>query len=184
MVTAPADLNNCNGSQPQTWTAHPDGSITDTINVIVAESNNPPLYVTEPVTACLDSKGGTAPGAPVDVNTDCGFGSLLHGPSQSQEWTLTSSDEIVNAASGLCLTDPGYATADGTALVLQTCASSPVTDQQWTAPYDRPAATGAITSQITTAKLCVDDTNDATANGTQLQIWSCNGLTQQSWTLP
>jgi hypothetical protein len=179
-ATAPADLNPCNTSQSQTWTARPDGTIADTINVTAEESTSPPSYITEPLTACLDALSGTTPGSPVYVSTPC---SVITGPSQSEMWTLTASDEVINAASGLCLTDPGDATAGGTALKLETCASSPATDQQWTAPYDRPTASGAITSQITSAHLCVDDTNDASTDDNKIQVWSCNGDTAQDWTI-
>jgi hypothetical protein len=32
--------------------------------------------------------------------------------------------------------------------------------------------------------LCLDDPGSATGNGTQLQIWSCNGGNNQAWRLP
>jgi beta-glucosidase len=31
---------------------------------------------------------------------------------------------------------------------------------------------------------CFDDPSATTANGTQLQIWACDGLVQQNWNLP
>jgi beta-glucosidase len=31
---------------------------------------------------------------------------------------------------------------------------------------------------------CLDDPAASTVNGTQLQIWDCNGLIQQSWRVP
>jgi hypothetical protein len=31
---------------------------------------------------------------------------------------------------------------------------------------------------------CLDDPNSATTNGTQLQIYTCNGSAAQNWTLP
>jgi hypothetical protein len=30
----------------------------------------------------------------------------------------------------------------------------------------------------------LDDSGNTTTNGTQLQIWNCNGNPQQNWTLP
>jgi Ricin-type beta-trefoil lectin domain/Putative Ig domain len=32
------------------------------------------------------------------------------------------------------------------------------------------------------AGVCMDDTGDATKNGTKIQIWSCNGMASQNWT--
>jgi hypothetical protein len=182
IATAPADLNSCDGSPSQTWTALPNGTITDTDNLdyqVMGESGVP---------ACLGADGTTA-GSPVEVSTDC---DATFDPFQSSEWSLTSTGEIVNAASGLCLTDPGDATAGGTALDVETCASSPAADQQWTAPYDRPTASGPIESQIVTdwirsetssPYLCVDDTGDATTNGNKIQVWQCLGNANQDWTI-
>jgi hypothetical protein len=31
---------------------------------------------------------------------------------------------------------------------------------------------------------CLDATGPSSANGTRLQIWSCIGVANQSWTLP
>jgi hypothetical protein len=31
---------------------------------------------------------------------------------------------------------------------------------------------------------CLDDPGFATANGTQLEIWDCNGGGNQKWTMP
>src|SRR5262249_41937187 len=42
--------------------------------------------------------------------------------------------------------------------------------------------TGAITSGI--AGKCVNDANGATANGTAIQLFTCNGSAAQSWTVP
>jgi hypothetical protein len=44
------------------------------------------------------------------------------------------------------------------------------------------APTGPITSGINSAK-CVDDNGQSTANGTKIQIWDCNGGTNQQWTV-
>jgi Ricin-type beta-trefoil lectin domain len=153
------DIYNCNGTAEQNWTAHSNGTITDTISG---------------KTICLDvAGGGTASGTLVESNPCSG--------ATSQQWGLTSTDEIINGPSGLCLTDP--ATADGTQLKIETCASTPVTDQQWSAPDDRPTASGAITSQITTAKLCVDDASDSTTNDNKIQIYACLGDAAQDWTI-
>ena len=43
-------------------------------------------------------------------------------------------------------------------------------------------ATGPITAGANSAK-CVDDNGLSTANGTKIQIWDCNGGTNQQWTV-
>lgn len=37
---------------------------------------------------------------------------------------------------------------------------------------------------IPTSGKCLDDPNSNTANGTYLQIWTCNGQSNQQWHLP
>jgi hypothetical protein len=156
-----ADVAVCGLEINRYWTAHPNGTITTNVASDV----------------CLDTAGGgTTSGTDAVINPCSG--------AASQQWTLTSTDEIINAQSGLCLTDPGDATVNGTQLKIETCASSPATDQQWTAPYDRPTASGPITSQIAAAHpFCVDDTGDSSANANKIQIWGCAGNPNQHWTI-
>jgi len=47
-------------------------------------------------------------------------------------------------------------------------------------PNGGPFATGPVTSGI--AGKCLDDTGGATANGTKIEIWDCNGGANQQWT--
>jgi hypothetical protein len=49
-------------------------------------------------------------------------------------------------------------------------------NQQWT------AQNGALANPA--SGKCLDDPNGSTTNGTQLQIWSCSGASNQKWTLP
>jgi hypothetical protein len=154
-------LYSCNGSAAQNWTADSNGAIS--VNI----SGD---------TLCLDTVDeDDLPGVDVDLNT-C-------GGEDSQRWNLTSTGEVING-SGLCLTDPDDSTAENTGLEIDTCASSPTADQEWTAPYDRPKVSGAITSQITTADLCINDASDATTAGTEIQVYDCStGDDAQDWTL-
>ena len=51
------------------------------------------------------------------------------------------------------------------------------------AAYNQPiAATGTITSQISSS-LCVDDDGNKTTDGNPIQIWTCNGSPAQQWTI-
>jgi Ricin-type beta-trefoil lectin domain len=52
--------------------------------------------------------------------------------------------------------------------------------------YVTPVAgsvTGPIVAGVNTSK-CVDDNADSTTNGTQVQMWDCNGGASQNWTFP
>jgi hypothetical protein len=94
------DVWGCNGSAAQAWLAEPDGTVR--ING-----------------KCLDvAHGATASGSPVDLFACNG--------TKAQQWELTGAGAgvtLVNPASGMCLADPGDATADGTQLVISTCAA-------------------------------------------------------------
>jgi hypothetical protein len=116
----------------------------------------------------------------IDAQCNPGVSALL---SPYEQWAITANDEIINNGTGLCLTDPGSTNVGGTALELKTCASSIATDQQWTAPYDRPTAQGPVKSQISAVNLCLDDANDATTNGNKIQVWNCLGNANQDWTI-
>lgn len=148
----------CDGENSQAWTAEPNGTITTNGDY------------------CLDvADSGTSAGTLAELNP-CASG------TESQQWTPQANGEVINAASGLCLEDPGTSTTDGTQLDIDTCNNSSK-DQQWAVPYDRPSGSGAITSKITTASLCVDDDNSGTANGNKIQIWQCLSDAAQNWTV-
>jgi GH25 family lysozyme M1 (1,4-beta-N-acetylmuramidase) len=94
-------LSTCDGTPEQAWQAGPDGTVR--ING-----------------KCLDVlHGATAPGSVVD---------LYHcNGTRAQQWHLVPAGagvSLVNPGSGLCLADPGDTTAEGTQLVIGTCAAS------------------------------------------------------------
>jgi GH25 family lysozyme M1 (1,4-beta-N-acetylmuramidase) len=98
----------CNSTSTQKWTTRPDGTVR-----IHGK--------------CLDvHHGGTSSGTPVDLWSCNGTG--------AQQWQLVPGGggvSLVNPQSGLCLADPGNATANGTGLQIATCASA--TGQAWRA---------------------------------------------------
>ncbi len=51
---------------------------------------------------------------------------------RNQQWSHNSSDEYVLAYKGLCLTDPGSSTTNGTQIQVQNCANAPA--QRWSVP--------------------------------------------------
>lgn len=82
--------------------------------------------------------------------------------------------QLVNAASGLCLTTSDPAFGQGATIVLAACAQAPT--QEWT-------DTGS--SQLTQNNNagCLDDFGQGTTAGTEVDLWGCNGGTNQQWTL-
>jgi predicted alpha-1,2-mannosidase len=97
----------CNGSNAQTWTVVPDGTV-------------------QTLTKCLDvTKGGTANGTQVQLYVCNG--------TASQQWQSTSDGQLVNPQSGRCLTDPGNSTTARTRLEIDDCQRA--TGQLWGLPH-------------------------------------------------
>jgi Glycosyl hydrolase family 92/Ricin-type beta-trefoil lectin domain len=96
----------CNGTDAQDWTVAPG----DTLQVL---------------TDCMDVTGGaTTAGTDIDLNTGNG--------TAARQWSQDSDDELVNPASGLCLTDTSDGATIKTQLTLETCADT--AGQVWTLP--------------------------------------------------
>jgi hypothetical protein len=111
--------------------------------------------------ACLDAAGGgTANGTAVQLYTCNATG--------AQNWTLRTNGELVNPASGRCLTAPA-----GAGLQLADCTGS--AGQTWRFPPNR--LTGA-------AGLCTDVADADPASGTAVQLYGCNGSDAQRWSAP
>jgi hypothetical protein len=91
----------------------------------------------------------------------------------NQQWVAETDAQLVNPAAGLCLTDPGGSTANGTRLQINSCGTG--TRDEWTVPA------GEVLSAI--SGRCMDDLNKSTANGAKVDAYNCNGGTQQKWTL-
>jgi hypothetical protein len=85
----------CNGTNAQSWTVVPDGTL-------------------QALTKCLDvTQGGAANGTQVQLYVCNG--------TASQQWQSTSDGQLVNPQSGRCLTDPGDSTAAKTRLEIDDC---------------------------------------------------------------
>jgi len=100
-----ADVEGCSGGASQQFTYSPE------TRALAAEG------------LCLDSYGGgSSPGTRVDLYTCLGAG------YPSQQWTLTSDDQMLSGESGLCVQEDGPTSGDQ--LELENCdASNPA--QQW-----------------------------------------------------
>jgi endo-1,4-beta-xylanase len=110
---------------------------------------------------CVDTGTGTRPQL-YDCNN-----------STNQAWTRTGSI-LVNPQSGNCLTASG--TTNSSSVTLSTCNNT--TSQQWTVNSNSTITNNA-------SGRCLDAIGQATANGTQLQIYDCvsTGQTNQQWTI-
>jgi GH25 family lysozyme M1 (1,4-beta-N-acetylmuramidase) len=150
-----ADIYTCNGSTAQRWTYAQDGTLRIHGKCLV-----PPSSPTGGARVRLEPCAGTT----------------------IQRWWLTNPRSIssalgpaaiglLNPAAGMCLSDPGGSTVNGTRVVIGSCDGSK--GQAWT-----PAA-GPMSSQI--PGLCLDDSANAAADGTEIDIYSCNGTSAQRW---
>lgn len=106
------------------------------------------------------SGGGTPPSGPVDSNA----------------WY-----QVINQNSGKCLDDTDWATADGTPLQQWTCANPAASNEEW---QFRPTGDGyyqVVSRNATDLGWDVTGGAGATADGTQVQLWSYAGGTNQQW---
>ena len=139
---------------------------------------------------CLDTRGSTSNGAAI-VQNAC-------ANSAQQLWTRRTSasghSQLVSASSGKCLNVRGFSSRDGAIIEQNACTNSD--SQNWTLPASAPVATApestapAPTAPVLTAAQsvtakhsgkCLDLAGWSTANGVQMQQWSCNGGTNQQW---
>jgi beta-glucosidase len=150
------DVYTCNGTDGQQWTEEPNGTVQ-------ADGK------------CLDVVGaGTANGTLVDLYACNGTG--------AQVWQPQSDGALLNPQSSDCLEDPGSATTLGTQAEIGTCTGG--ANQSWV-PADASSsggtgATGAVTGY---EGLCLDVRSANTANGTPVQVYTCNGTNAQQWTV-
>jgi glucosylceramidase len=89
--------------------------------------------------------------------------------------------QVINQNSGKCLDDAGWGTANGTVLQQWSCSNPAATNQQWQL---RPTSGGYYQVVNRNASSLVWDVNGgagATADGTQVHLWSYGGGTNQQW---
>jgi beta-glucosidase len=150
------DVYTCNGTDGQQWTEEANGTIQ-------ADGK------------CLDVVGGgTANGTLVDLYACNG--------TAAQVWQAQSDGALLNPQSNDCLEDPGSSTTLGTQTEIGTCNGG--SNQSWV-PADATSsggtgATGAVTGY---EGLCLDVRSANSANGTPVQVYTCNGTSAQQWTV-
>jgi hypothetical protein len=108
----------------------------------------------------------------------------------AQKWTVESDGTI--RINGKCMDVTNGVNANGTKIQLYQCVSGN-TNQQWRIQPIQPQANGPLIpgGELVNARTgrCLDNydtssTGYGTKNGTQLDIWACNGNLNQQWTLP
>jgi Ricin-type beta-trefoil lectin domain/Concanavalin A-like lectin/glucanases superfamily/Fibronectin type III domain len=116
---------------------------------------------------CVDDTGSSiANGNKIQLYTCNG--------DKAQDWVV-SSDGTVRAF-GACLDNTGGVAANGNPIQLWTCIPGEA-DQQW-----EPGPDGYLVNPGT--NMCLDDPHSTTVDGTQLDLYVCNGTAAQVWTLP
>ena len=113
---------------------------------------------------CLDSpSGATGNGTRLQIY-DC-------NGTAAQEFPVNGGGPVAGPG-GQCLDVAGDDTGgDGTAVQLWNCQSYAI-DQHW---YHNP------NGSLETLGRCLDIDGDGTANGTQVELWDCNGVGGQQW---
>ena len=152
-------LYDCNGGTTQDWTAEPDGTVRFESSYCMADSGT----VTTGGYHLIDLQPCNA-------------------TSPAMQWLPRSDGSLYNPATGWCLADPGASTTNSTRLIDGTCNGS--ASQQWTIPYTRPAAAGAMQYKVTTASICLHDSSGLLTNGNRVDIYQCNNSTSETgWTV-
>ena len=114
---------------------------------------------------CLDDRAASTTNFnPIQVYTCNG--------TNAQQWTVESNNTL--QVLGKCLDVNAAGTANGTTVDLYDCNGTGA--QTWV-----PQSNGALLNP--NSGKCLDDTGFG-GSGTQAQIWSCTGGTNQRWTLP
>jgi Ricin-type beta-trefoil lectin domain/Putative Ig domain len=134
------NVANCQPGAAQHWTAAADGTL---------RVHN----------RCLDIAGnGGAAGQPAQLWQCAG--------STREMWMQGTAGELVNPASGLCLTSSGSSTKMGACRIRR--------GEEWTLPA-RPVLASVPGK-------CMDDLHSVGNNGNPVDMYSCNGTPIQNWT--
>jgi beta-glucosidase len=150
------DVYTCNGTNGQQWTEEPNGTVQ-------ADGK------------CLDvTGGGTANGTLVDLNACNGTG--------AQVWQPQADGALLNPQSNACLDDTGLSTTPGTQVQIWSCSGA--ANQSWLPPGGATGTgTGTATGPVTGYEgLCLDVRAASNADGTPVQVYTCNGTSAQNWT--
>jgi predicted alpha-1,2-mannosidase len=117
-------IYSCNGTDAQNWTVAPDHTL-------------------QVLTDCMDvTDGATTGGTLVQLHTCNG--------TEAQQWRPDGSGELVNPASGLCLTDTSNGATDKTQLRIETCSGA--VGQIWRLPAAGRTPSGVRPGRTSTSR--------------------------------
>jgi GH25 family lysozyme M1 (1,4-beta-N-acetylmuramidase) len=154
------------------------GTVSFTWTVTTATSSGPTGPVRLDLAGkCLNDVGNkSANGTKADIWTCNG--------SSAQNWTHVQDGTL--RIHGKCLVVPSASSPSGTAVVLAPCTGGPI--QKWQLADPRSVNPSAGTTPVTLANpatgMCLADPGAKTANGTTVTVSTCDGATDQAWTLP
>jgi hypothetical protein len=115
---------------------------------------------------CLDVPGfSTTNGTQLDL-WDCNGGG-------NQSWNWADNKEVI-VYGNKCLTVGGTGVTAGDPVTISDCTVSG--SQQWNLNADQ-----TVTS-VANPSLCLDASGAGTGNGTAIDVWYCNGGSNQAWT--
>jgi hypothetical protein len=146
------DLWDCNGVGGQQWVPQANGTLLNPQSGLCLTSPN----------------GATAHGTVLDIETCTGAAGqrFLITPG----WLMQG--QTISAPAGKCVgSTSGAAAVPGAAVDIATCTREDA-DQYWWQNGD---------GSISALNMCLDIDGNATAPGTKVELWTCNGVGGQKW---
>jgi len=165
------EIFTCNGGINQAWDWVTTGGAVGATNTGLIQSNIA-AGTSNTNKLCLDDKGNsTANNNPV-ITWAC------NSADKAQQWIGFSDGTIT--INGFCLDVNKNGTADRTPVDIFACNQGK--NQQWTlTPITSGPAKGKTELKSVQSGKCLDIKGASTANGTQLEIFTCNGGNNQAW---
>lgn len=159
------------------------GDESESSNAAVSVSNHPgPNYIVEEVAfeaGTYRVVGGLATVGATELLEDMG---TAHSPP-GQTWVISGTGELQNAGNpALCVDVTGANFTPG--VRVETWACNGGDNQKWSVEADTSGGPQFGTIRpLHHPELCLDATGGATGDGTVLELWDCNGQTNQRWGL-
>ncbi|MEQ7010183.1 ricin-type beta-trefoil lectin domain protein [Actinopolymorpha sp. B17G11] len=131
----------------------------------------PPSPPGEPLRGVASGRCVDVPGWSTTNGTAVNLWDCNGGGNQSWNWTA---DKQLTIYGSKCMTIGGDGSSAGSPVIITDCTGAP--NQAWELHDDL-----SITS-IGYPDLCLDAAGAGTGNGTRIDVWYCNGETNQQWT--
>jgi hypothetical protein len=133
----------------------------------------PPAPPGEPLRGVGSDRCVDVPGFSTTSGTQLDLWDCNGGGNQSWNWAANKEVQIYGTK---CMTVGGTGSTAGDPVIISDCTGS--ASQQWDLNADQ-----TITS-VANPALCLDAAGGGTGNGTAIDVWYCNGATNQAWTRP